>query len=186
MKATITDAVFFKDSIKIISELISEAYFTFTKDGVEMRAMTPDNTSYVTFRIPGSRFTEYEVEKDTEVALNFSYLKNILSRASESDVLTLECKDKKPSKFSIQLLGERKRRFNIPVIEDLDHDKRQTEFKFTVETQLDSDAISETVADAALVAESMRIFINNKVLRIIAEPDKFDLSFVIAPRVEEQ
>ena len=70
MKLTLADSKLLKDSVAIISELVTEARFTITKDAIDLVAMDPANVAMVIFKLLSSSFTEYTVEKDVKVALN--------------------------------------------------------------------------------------------------------------------
>ena len=78
MKLTLAEPKYLKDSIAIISELVSEGRFKITKESIELVAMDPANVAMVIFKLLSSSFTEYNVEKDTEISINLSNLKSIL------------------------------------------------------------------------------------------------------------
>ena len=81
MKLTLADSTYLKDSITVISELVHEARFKLNKDGIEMIAMDPANVAMVVFKLLSSAFTEYEIDKETEIAINLANFKQILRRA---------------------------------------------------------------------------------------------------------
>ncbi|MBW2994515.1 DNA polymerase sliding clamp, partial [Candidatus Woesearchaeota archaeon] len=90
MKLTLADSTYLKDSITVISELVHEARFKLTKDGIELIAMDPANVAMVVFKLLSSAFTEYELENETEIAINLANFKQILRRAKAQDVVSLE------------------------------------------------------------------------------------------------
>ena len=66
MKLTLSEPKFLKDSISIISDLVTEATFKITKDAIELVAMDPANVAMVIFKLLSSSFVEYDV-KENEV-----------------------------------------------------------------------------------------------------------------------
>ncbi|MBI2112348.1 hypothetical protein HYT52_02325 [Candidatus Woesearchaeota archaeon] len=63
MKVVLAEPKYFKESISIISELVSEAKFKVNSDGLELIAMDPANVAMVVFRLLSSSFTQYDVKK---------------------------------------------------------------------------------------------------------------------------
>jgi len=74
MKLSLAEPKYLKESITIISELVNEARFKLTSEGIELVAMDPANVAMVIFKLFSSCFTEYDVKKDTEIAINLSNL----------------------------------------------------------------------------------------------------------------
>src|SRR3989338_9227810 len=114
MKLVLGDPRFFKDSINIISDLVSEVKFRAKKDGLELVAMDPANVAMVIFRLFSSSFTQYTVQDGETVAINLNNLKQILRRADANDVLTLETTE--DNKLKIQFKGNAVRSFSIPTL----------------------------------------------------------------------
>ncbi|MBT5924845.1 DNA polymerase sliding clamp, partial [Candidatus Woesearchaeota archaeon] len=101
MKLVLAEPRYFKDSISIVSELVTEATFKVGKNGLKLVAMDPANVAMVNFELFSSCFTEYNVEKEEEIAINLANLKQILRRAKSDDILTLETTE--DNKLKIQL-----------------------------------------------------------------------------------
>ena len=80
MKLALAEPKYFKDSISIISDLVSEAKFKATKDGLELIAMDPANVAMVVFKLLSSSFTEYQITGTEAVSINLNNLKQILRR----------------------------------------------------------------------------------------------------------
>src|SRR3989339_69040 len=100
MRLTLAEPSYLKESISIISDLVNEARFKVNSNAIELVAMDPANVAMVVFKLLSSCFTEYDVEKDTELTINLANFKQILRRASPKDMLTLELED---NKLKIQL-----------------------------------------------------------------------------------
>ena len=63
MKLVLAESKYFKDSISIISELVTEAKFNVSNNGLEMVAMDPANVAMVIFKMLSSCFTKYEIKE---------------------------------------------------------------------------------------------------------------------------
>jgi proliferating cell nuclear antigen len=161
MKLTLADSKVFKDSVSIISDLVTEARFKITKDSIDLIAMDPANVAMVIFKLFASSFTEYEVQQEQKIALNLDNLKKVLRRAGPNDILTMELQD---SKFKIILKSNTTRTFFLPIIELEERDQKIPDLNFQVTISTSTDILNEAIEDVDIVAESVSL---------IAEKDKF-------------
>src|SRR3989344_4689006 len=127
MRLTLADSKVFKDSVSIISDLVTEARFHITKDSIDLAAMDPANVAMVVFKLLNTSFQEYHVEKDIKIALNLNNLKQVLKRAGPNDVLTMELDN---GRFKIVLKSSTTRTFYLPIIELEDKDQRVPALNF--------------------------------------------------------
>ena len=160
---------YFKDSISIISELVSEVKFKANADGLELIAMDPANVAMVVFKILSSSFTEYNVKKTEDVAINLNNLKQILRRAKVDDTLTLETTE--DNKFKIILKGSTTRSFSIPTIEIEDKQQKVPELTFPIVVETTSQLLTDSIEDVSVVAESVTFLGEKDQLSIKAEGD---------------
>ena len=165
MKLVLADASYLKDSISIIADLVNEARFKLNNDGIEVIAMDPANVAMVIFKLLSSSFSEYELEKDIEIGINLQSLKQILRRASPSDILTLEVSA--DNKLKIQLRGTSVRTFSLPIIELDEKEQRVPNLQFSTTVSMQSSTLLDAITDADIVAESVTFS---------AEPDKFTIA----------
>ena len=169
MKLVLAEPRYFKDSIGIISELVSEVKFKVSPDGLELVAMDPANVAMVIFKLLSSCFTEYKVEKPEEIAINLSNLKQILRRAKSDDILSLETTE--DSKLKIQLKSNTTRSFSIPTLELDDKEQRVPELNFPLTINTKSSILSEAIEDVSVVAESVTFLGEKEQLSVKAEGD---------------
>ncbi len=169
MKAVLAEPRYFKDSITIISELVSEVKFKATTDGLELVAMDPANVAMVVFKLLSSCFTQYQVQGEEEIAINLNNLKQILRRASGDDVLALETTD--DNKLKIQLKGATVRSFSIPLLEMEDKEQKVPELNFPIVVETTSDVFAESIEDVSVVAESVTFLGEKNLLAVKAEGD---------------
>lgn len=161
MRLTLADGTYFKDSISIISDLVNEACFKVSKDGLELVAMDPANVAMVVFRLLASSFAEYEVEQDAKLAINLVGLKQVLRRAKPSDVLSLEVVD---NKLKVTMRSATTRTFSVPIIDLEQSSDRIPKLSFPVQVVIPSEQLNSAIEDADVAAESVMF---------VAEPSKF-------------
>ena len=164
MRLTLAEPGYLKESISIISDLVNEARFKITPDAIEMVAMDPANVAMVVFKLLSSSFTEYDVKKDMEIAINLSNLKQVLRRASPRDMLTLEVDA--DNRLKITLKSNTTRVFNLPIIELEEKEQKVPDLKFPITIRTSSSILNEAIADVDVVGESVAF---------IAEPKRFTL-----------
>jgi len=164
MKLTLAEPKYLKDSVSIISDLVTEAKFIIKKDGLELIAMDPANVAMVMFRLLSTCFTEYDVKQTVEIPINLTQFKQVLRRANSNDMVTLEYED---AKLKIQFQSDTVRTFSLPAIELDEKEQRVPELIFPVSIETSSSVLSEAVGDVEIVAESVT-FQSDKLKFIVA------------------
>lgn len=169
MKLVLAEPRYFKDSISIISELVTEAKFKAGPGGLELVAMDPANVAMVVFKLLSSSFTQYSVTEPEEVAINLNNLKQILRRAKGDDMLTLETTE--DNKLKIQLKSNTTRSFSIPTLDLEDKEQRVPELQFPLAIHTTSEILAEAIEDVSVVAESVTFLGDKEQLSVKAEGD---------------
>jgi len=152
-KAQISDTKAWKSSIDAIAALIDEGTLQIGKNGLKLRAMDPSQIALVDFELPASSFEKYEVEKETDIGIDFSELSKITKRAKAEDriELTLE------NRLNMNFIGETKRRFNIGIIESTSQPPKEPSIEFTAEVKIGANVLKEVLKDAELVSNHIAI-----------------------------
>ncbi len=165
MRLVLADPTIFKDSINVISELVTEARFKITRNGLELVAMDPANVAMVIYKLLSSSFTEYEVDKEQEISINLANLKQILRRVSANDILAMEVTG--DNKLQLTLKGSTTRTFSLPLIEFEEKEQRIPNLTFPISINTTSSTLLDAISDADIVAESVTL---------AAEPEKFTIA----------
>ncbi|MBR9690634.1 proliferating cell nuclear antigen (pcna) [Candidatus Woesearchaeota archaeon] len=168
MKLTLAEPKYLKDSISIISDLVNEARFLVKKDAIELTAMDPANVAMVIFKLLSSSFVEYKIDKETEIVINLTSLKQVLKRAKPSDMISLELED---SKLKVQLKGVTTRTFFLPIIELEEKDQKVPDLTFPVSIKMNTSLLVDSIEDADIVAESVMFIAEKSKFTIAAEGD---------------
>ncbi len=169
MKLVLSEPKYFKDSIGVISELVTEAKFKAAADGLEFIAMDPANVAMVIFKLLSSCFAEYEVKDSEEICINLNNLKQILRRAKSEDILTLETTE--DNKLKIQLKSNTTRSFSIPTLEIDEKEQKVPELTFPIVVEMNSSMLTEAIEDVSVVAESVTFLGEKEKLSVKAEGD---------------
>lgn len=168
MKLTLAEPKYLKDSISIISELVTEARFKINKTGIELVAMDPANVAMVIFKLLASSFVEYQVENDIRLSINLNNLKQVLRRAKPNDMITLEVID---NKLNITLKSKTKRTFSLPIIDGDEREQKVPELNFPVTITTDAEQLIESIEDVDIVGESVSFIGEQNAFLISAEGD---------------
>ncbi|MBW2997261.1 proliferating cell nuclear antigen (pcna) [Candidatus Woesearchaeota archaeon] len=168
MRLTLAEPNYLKDSVSIISELVNEASFKIKPNSMELVAMDPANVAMVIFKLLSSAFTEYKVEKEVDLAINLTNLKQILRRAKGSDSLTMEIEE---DKLKIMLEGDSTRTFYLPIIDIEEKEQKVPDLNFPVTIKTKTAVLTDAIEDVDVVAESVSFIAEPKKLTVVAEGD---------------
>ena len=168
MKLTLADPKYLKESVSIISELVTEGTFKITPDNIELTAMDPANVAMVVFKLMGSTFSEYDVKKPELLGINLNNLKQVLRRVKGNDSLTLEVEE---NKLKITLKGTSTRTFHLPLIDVEEKEQKVPDLKFAVTITTDSEILNEAIEDADIVGESVSFMADSKHFVVSATGD---------------
>ena len=169
MKLTLAEPKYLKDSISIISDLVSEARFRITKNGIELIAIDPANVAMIIFRLLASNFVEYSVEKEIDIGLNLNNLKQVLRRANQNDMLSLEISQ--DNKLKLTLKGKTARVFSLPIMGTEEKEQRIPDLKFPITIKTKSNNLTSAIEDADIVAEAVTFIGDSSKFSIKAEGD---------------
>src|SRR3989339_1805785 len=169
MKLTLAEPRFLKESIIIISDLVSEGRFRITKDAIQLIAMDPANVAMVLFKMLSSSFTEYKLEKEVDIGVNLNSLKQVLRRSGPSDLISLEFDTQ--NKLKVQLKGRATRTFSLPLIELEEKEQKVPELKFPVKIMAPSEVLNDAIADADIVGESVSFIAETGRVTVKAESE---------------
>jgi proliferating cell nuclear antigen len=163
MKLSLAEPRLLKDSVAIISELVTEAQFKITKNAMELVAMDPANVAMVIYKLLSSAFVEYNVTEEVTLGVNLNDLKQILRRAKATDAITLEVAD---NKLKIVYKGANTRTFHLPIIDLEEKEQKIPDLKFSAEIHTASAVLNEAIEDVGIIGESVTL---------MAEPKKFTI-----------
>ena len=130
------------------------------------------------YALLSSSFTEYELEENKEICVNLASLKQILRRSGASDFVTLELDE---NKLKIQLRGSNTRTFSLPLIDLEEKEQRVPNLSFPLSINMSSSVLTDAIADADVVSESVTFAADADKFSIIAEGDLSKADIEIKP-----
>ena len=169
MRLVLAETKYFKDSITILSDLVTEAKFKITPDGLELVAMDPANVAMVIFKLLSSSFTEYKVDKTEEVGINLNNLKQVLRRIKSEDILSIETTE--DNKLKLQMKSNTTRSFSLPTLELDDKEQKVPQLNFPMTINTKASILTEAIEDVSVVAESVTFLGEKMQLSVKAEGD---------------
>ena len=183
-KAELEDVGLIQDSMKTISDLISEGIFQFTEDGVKLIAADPAMVALVDFQIEKDVFENYELEGDEKIGLNLENLYSILRRANSDDTITFEVGED-DSQFKIIMENSSTRNFSLPILNLSEDDIPSTDqLEFTVDVDMETKVLEDAIKDALVVGDSVTVSSDGDSLSIAAEGDQSNVNFEISGDAE--
>lgn len=168
MKLTLAEPRYFKDSITIISEIVTESTIEVTEDGLKLVAMDPANVAMVVFNLLASSFVTYELDAPTKLTVNLNNLKQVLRRIKGSDTLTLELDE---NKLKITLQSTSKRIFHLPLIDADDKEQRVPDLNFGATVVTSSVNLNDAIDDVDVVGESVTFAVDDNTFFVSSKGD---------------
>lgn len=139
-------------TVSVLSDFITEASFSFQKEGIKLHALDPANISMVVLNLLPSAFNEYKVEQPCDITVNLEALKQALKRAKPTDPIALSL-DK--NKLKIAITGKSNKHFYIPLIEREGKERKMPALDFLATIELDSTEFRDYVDDASIAGDAV-------------------------------
>ena len=168
MKLTLADPKYLKDSISIIADIVSSATLSIKNDYIELIAMDSANVAMVIFKLFSSTFVEYELKKEEDISIDLSVLKQILRRAKNNDILTLELGD---NRLKVIMKGSTTKTYYIPLLDIEDKEQKVPQLKFPMKIITQADILNEAIEDVSIVSEALSFVGDKDKLVVNAEGD---------------
>ena len=167
MKLTLAEAGYLKDSVNVISDLVTDVRINFSKQGMEIVAMDPANVAMIIFKLLSSSFIEYELEEDKVVGISLDNLKQVLRRAQSSDSLVLELE--RDNQLKLSLIGGNTRVFHLSLLSLEEDEQKVPNLSFPVKIKASSSFLDSAIEDVGIVAESVAFSLDPEKLVISSE-----------------
>ncbi|MBU0662533.1 MAG: hypothetical protein ABH854_00455 [Candidatus Diapherotrites archaeon] len=140
-----------KRGVDAISSFISEGNFRFNDKGVHFRATDPSQIVLVDFTMDKSAFDGFIVEP-TFAGVDIVELSKIMSRALPGDRMSMDLSD---SEIKVNLHGDLKRAFKLPLIDVSDEEVTLPSHKFDATVIINARLLKEVLKDASLFGSAV-------------------------------
>lgn len=169
----------FANLIATASNLIDEAAFKVTEDGISMRAMDPSRVVLIDLNLPAGIFSKYEVDGEETIGVNMDHFKKILKRGKSKDILIL--KKGEENFLEVTLQGTATRTFRLPLIEVEELELELPELPFTAKAVVLGEVLKEAVKDASLVSDSLKFIAreNEFIMKAEGETNEVEIKLTL-------
>lgn len=169
--AKMAESKVLKTCVEMMVNLIEEAAFKFTPEGIKMKAMDPSHIALVDFELPASAFTEYNFKQPIVLGINLLEMEKVISRGKADDELILEL-DEKQNRLGLTFKGVSTRRLSLPLIDIRETELPEPKIQFTATAEVLAGVIQDGLKDAEIVSDNVRFELDETGLVISAESDK--------------
>lgn len=153
----------FSEIVSIISELVLEVRIKVNSEGMRIIAIDPANVAMVSFKLPNTAFSVFEIENEEVLGVSLESLKAVLRRCSVRSLLSISRED---NTLKLQIKDKITREFNLALIEIESEEKELPNLEFASRIEMSSIDFSEAIEDCAVVADSCMF---------ISSPDRFTI-----------
>ena len=143
------DCARWKMAVEAIKDLLTDANFDFTKDGVTLNAMDANHVSMVRMEMDPSMFQAYNVRRNITVGINVPTLAKVLACADKSDAFELAISEGDEDQLVLSFVSiERAKRYAIKLI-DLDVEALgvPADIKYTCEVSMEANKFQGLVRE---------------------------------------
>lgn len=169
--AKMADSKIWKTCVGAAVNLIEEAAFKFTPEGIKMRAMDPSHVALVDFELPAGVFVEYDVKQPAVLGINLAEMNKIMSRTKPQDELIFEL-DQERNRLGLTFKGASTRRMVLPLIDVSETELPEPKIQFTAKAEVLAGVLQDGIKDAEVVGDNVGFAINDDGFFISAESDK--------------
>jgi proliferating cell nuclear antigen PCNA len=168
-EAKINDPKILKNGIAAVYELVKEeTSVQLSNDGIMITAMDPAQVSMVIFRLLTPAFEAYKLDKEGVIGIDMERLNQVLKQVNSADSLTIKVDD---SMMKIKCKSRSTRTFSIPLMELNEELKKPPTLEFTTRAVISSDVLNQAIEDSSVVADSLIIDADNKLIQFLASGD---------------
>ena len=146
------------DVISIISEIVTEVKIKVNSSGFSITAIDPANVALVSFIVPNSLFSQFEVQNEESIGINLENLKSVLKRCHPSSKLILQTEE---NNLKIEIQDKIKRVFKLTMIEIEAEDKAMPSLEFKNKIEINSSDFSEAIEDCLIVADACSFIVKD-------------------------
>lgn len=178
-EASLADPKLLKYSIDAISNMIDEAGFSVSSDGLRLRAMDPAHVALVDFELKKEAFDKFEIKEPLVLGLDLDRLNTILKRAGADDKISLAF-DKENNALRIKFKNSSTRTFNLPLIDVPEEELKVPNLDFSSVIEISPNIIGEGIKDAEIISDHVTLKTNEQFLYISARGDLGNVEVKVA------
>ncbi|GAA5963512.1 hypothetical protein JCM3765_006264 [Sporobolomyces pararoseus] len=192
-EAKLDQAELLKKILDAVKELVTDANFDCTDEGIKLQAMDNSHVALVSLNLAKSGFQEYRCDRDMSLGMSLTSLQKIIKCAGNNDMVTLRADE---SVDVLALLFEAKKQDRVGEYEMklMDIDQEHLGIPDTVydaEISLPATEFARIIRDLKELGESVKIEVSKDGVRFSADGDIGTAAVTLKPseekgRVEEE
>jgi len=156
--------------IESLEAIIEDANFIADREALRLRALDAARIAMVDLYLPRESFTQYELdEEQVRIGVNFENFRKILKRAKAGDRIICRVEG---GRLKVTLAGKAERTFSLPLIDVAGEELPVPKVTFDVMAKMLSDTLRDSLKEAELVSDSVRLIGEESELKIQARSDE--------------
>ncbi|GAA5987007.1 hypothetical protein JCM5350_002813 [Sporobolomyces pararoseus] len=193
LEAKLDQAELLKKILDAVKELVTDANFDCTDEGIKLQAMDNSHVALVSLNLAKSGFQDYRCDRDMSLGMSLTSLQKIIKCAGNNDMVTLRADE---SVDVLALLFEAKKQDRVGEYEMklMDIDQEHLGIPDTVydaEISLPATEFARIIRDLKELGESVKIEVSKDGVRFSADGDIGTAAVTLKPseekgRVEEE
>ncbi|KAK4055941.1 proliferating cell nuclear antigen [Microbotryomycetes sp. JL221] len=172
-EARLGQAELLKKILDAIKELVSDANFDCSDEGIKLQAMDNSHVALVSLYLTSKGFTKYRCDRDMSIGMSLSSLTKIIKCAGNEDVVTLRA-DATQDVLALVFENKNSDRVGEYEMKLMDIDSEHLGIPETVydaEIQLPANEFNRVIRDLKELGESVKIEVSKEGVRFSSEGD---------------
>ncbi len=163
-KLVVDETKAFTGSMVAVELLVEEATIRIDPEsGLSLSALEPAKTAMVQLVLPKPFFSEFEVEEERYVGINFTELIRVLKRAKATETVALIFDG---NTITVEIRGKYTRRFVLPLLSGEPFKMRELKVDFKAGARIECKGFPSMIKDLELVGNEVEIEITSEALRL--------------------
>ncbi|KAI9463834.1 proliferating cell nuclear antigen [Boletus coccyginus] len=181
LEAKLEEAALLKRLLDSVKELVSDANFQCSEEGINLQAMDNSHVALVAVNLEASGFKKFRCDRPMPLGVNLNSLTKVLKCAKDDDICTIKATDDvdvlnlvyeaknsdRIAEYDMKLMDIDSENLGIP---DTDYDARVT---------MPSGEFTRIVRDLSLLGESVRIEVSKEGVRFASEGEAANGSILL-------
>lgn len=172
-EATLEQASILKKILESIKDLVTEANFDTSSNGLSLQAMDSSHVALVSMMINAEGFEKFRCEKNMALGINLGSMSKILKCAGNDDKLTIyaeENEDKLSFKFE-SASKDRESSFDLKLMSIEGDSLGIPETDYTAEIEMSSSEFQRICRDLTILGETVTITVENEEVKFSTSGD---------------
>ena len=154
----------FTGSMSAVELLVEEATIKIDPEaGLSLSALEPAKTAMVQVVLPKPFFTEFEVDQERYVGINFTELIKVLKRAKSTEIVALIFDE---NSITVEIKGKYTRKFILPLLAGEPFKMRELKVDFKAGARIECKGFPSMIKDLELVGNEVEVEISTEAVKL--------------------